>query len=522
MSEQRTDALSSPEDAKPPQEVTGRETSAAPADPAGLPEPTTMPEATPTSAATTEEGEPPSSSPVTEPAEHPAAEPSAAPADDAATPAAAPEQASPGGAPPPSAEGDPSPSPAEAAGDASSEQGPELEPPAPAEDREKLEALADCARLRQESARLQDRLARQSKELEGIRNELRKANDAQQHAQQELSTSRSRIEELTNRLLRAAADFENFRRRAKRDQEDARKFGTEALLKDLLPVLDNLDRAMEAAQEETPLVIGIRMVQKQFLDALARHGLQGFDSEGKPFDPARHEAMDMAERSDVPAGTVVQVYQKGYLLHERLIRPALVIVSKLPPQPEQPAPEPVVPVEAEPAPAVPDGQAAAPGEAGDGARPEAAAEPTGPEPPVAAATTDTAEADRSGAAAGQSDTVPTDDPRPRVEPAGGAAAQEPRIARTMAPLEVAGIIVGPAERSTLEALKLDGGVEVLELKVPSPGARTGLRKGDVVTGVGARTVQSPSEFVRAVRMALHQRKELKFRFVRAEGAEEEV
>lgn len=136
-----------------------------------------------------------------------------------------------------------------------------------------------------------------------------------------------------NRMLRIAADAENYRRRAAREQEETRKFANETFLKGLLPVLDNLDRALSATQGEQNLDSlrqGVEMVFSELQKALTGFGVASLSAAGEKFDPEFHEAVLYAESEDVPAGYVVQEYQKGYFLNERLVRPALVIVSRGP------------------------------------------------------------------------------------------------------------------------------------------------------------------------------------------------
>jgi len=141
--------------------------------------------------------------------------------------------------------------------------------------------------------------------------------------------TQQRLTDEHDRLLRTAAEFENYKKRVGKEKDDARKFGTESLLKDFLPVADNLDRAMEAASTTDPKQIleGVRLVQKLIESTLARHGVVGFSALGLPFDPAVHEALMQLE-SDKPPGTVVQEMAKGYKLHDRLVRPAAVVVAK--------------------------------------------------------------------------------------------------------------------------------------------------------------------------------------------------
>lgn len=144
----------------------------------------------------------------------------------------------------------------------------------------------------------------------------------------ELETER---DDLKNRMLRAVADLENYRKRSAREKEDMRKYGIDRVVLELLPVLDNLERALEHADksaDNTTIVDGIRMVQRQFVGALEKHGVKGFDSKGEMFDPQKHEAIQQVETAEHETGTVLEEYQKGYYLHERLIRPALVVVAR--------------------------------------------------------------------------------------------------------------------------------------------------------------------------------------------------
>ncbi len=151
-------------------------------------------------------------------------------------------------------------------------------------------------------------------------------------AEVELSTAKGRetmekLRDTHERLLRAAADLENYTKRAAKEREEIQKFGVEKVLKDLLPVLDGLDRALASAPPEDPLADGVRLVRTAFEQALARHGVVGFSALGERFDPALHEALMQVPTSDKPAGTVVVEHARGFKLHERLIRPAMVGVA---------------------------------------------------------------------------------------------------------------------------------------------------------------------------------------------------
>ena len=135
-------------------------------------------------------------------------------------------------------------------------------------------------------------------------------------------------DEYLNDLKRVAADFENYRKRVARDQEGLAARAHERLVKELLPVLDDLERALEAAaeHEEAKLEEGVRLVHRELVDALAREGLVEVETNGQ-FDPHVHEAL-LSQPSDQDDGTVIEVLQKGYRLGDRVLRPARVVVSQ--------------------------------------------------------------------------------------------------------------------------------------------------------------------------------------------------
>lgn len=152
-----------------------------------------------------------------------------------------------------------------------------------------------------------------------------------EEARAQLATMSEERDELKNKLLRSVADLENYRRRAEREKDDLRKYGIDKVVSDLIPAVDNLERALQHAEgkdELASIVDGVTMVYKQILNALAKYGVQGFTSKGEAFDPTRHEAIQQVETSEFETGTVVEEYQKGYFLHDRLLRPALVAVAK--------------------------------------------------------------------------------------------------------------------------------------------------------------------------------------------------
>lgn len=133
-------------------------------------------------------------------------------------------------------------------------------------------------------------------------------------------------------VLRAQAEAQNARRRAEQDVEKAHKYGLEKIVNDLLPVVDNLERALGAIDPEdqalTATAEGIRLTLKSFLDALGRHQVQVVNPEGEPFDPQFHEAVSAIPNPEVEPNTVINVFQKGYTLNGRLVRPAMVVVAR--------------------------------------------------------------------------------------------------------------------------------------------------------------------------------------------------
>jgi molecular chaperone GrpE len=131
------------------------------------------------------------------------------------------------------------------------------------------------------------------------------------------------------RFLRERAELENFKKRTQREMTEALRFAPEPLIRELLPVVDNLERALEHADENGQSVLeGVRLVVKSLLDILERHGVKRVEAIGQPFDPARHEAMAQVESTEHEPNRVVEQHHTGYLLHDRLLRPALVTVSK--------------------------------------------------------------------------------------------------------------------------------------------------------------------------------------------------
>lgn len=130
-----------------------------------------------------------------------------------------------------------------------------------------------------------------------------------------------------DRYLRAVADFDNFRKRSEREKADFFKYAVASVLKDILPVLDNFDRALDHAAEGDEFHKGVLLIYKQLFDVLQKNGLKTIDETGVHFDPNIHEAVIREEDDSLPNHTVAAVLQKGYFLHDRLLRPALVKVA---------------------------------------------------------------------------------------------------------------------------------------------------------------------------------------------------
>jgi len=152
---------------------------------------------------------------------------------------------------------------------------------------------------------------------------------AQQASVEELQAE---VDSLKEQLLLVHADMQNLRRRAERDVENAHKYALDKFVADLVSVVDNLERATAVidpeVKEMTALGEGVQLTLKSFLDVLKRFNVEQVDPKGEPFDPDRHQAMTMVPNPELAPNTVMEVFQKGYLLNGRLVRPAMVVVSK--------------------------------------------------------------------------------------------------------------------------------------------------------------------------------------------------
>lgn len=156
--------------------------------------------------------------------------------------------------------------------------------------------------------------------------------------QDELTGKIEECKALNDRYLRLAAEFENYKRLTQRDQREQIRFGNEQLLKELLPVVDNMERAIKAARangSDSALVQGVELTLKQLSGILGKFGVQAIETAGQDFDPSAHQAVSYGPSNDVPANKVLDEFQKGYRLHDRILRAAMVSVSSGPPHPSE-------------------------------------------------------------------------------------------------------------------------------------------------------------------------------------------
>ena len=159
------------------------------------------------------------------------------------------------------------------------------------------------------------------------------ATSAEDNLESETAALRSELEQAHDRTLRVQAELENFRRRARREIEDERRYASLPLIRELLPVIDNVHRAIEAAQKSDnagSLLEGVQLMGQQLERVLAAHDCKPIEALHQPFDPNRHEAIMQQPSDEHPPGTVTTVTQAGYQLHDRVVRPAQVIVATAP------------------------------------------------------------------------------------------------------------------------------------------------------------------------------------------------
>lgn len=181
---------------------------------------------------------------------------------------------------------------------------------------------------------LEEELEQEIEDIKEIENEIN-TDELEEQSVAELSDEvielKDALKESHNKLLLSHAELENIRRRAKQDVEKAHKYGLDNFVKGLLPVIDSLEHALENAKKaksEKAMVEGVELTLKNFLDVLEKFGVKQIYPLGKPFDPQFHEAMTMVEDPKAKPNTVVEVFQRGYELNGRLVRPARVVVSK--------------------------------------------------------------------------------------------------------------------------------------------------------------------------------------------------
>ncbi|MGD9661574.1 MAG: nucleotide exchange factor GrpE [Porticoccaceae bacterium] len=169
-------------------------------------------------------------------------------------------------------------------------------------------------------------------ENDGQQTETEAGDEVGAAAQPSVEELQAEVASLKEQLLLVHADMQNLRRRAERDVENAHKYALDKFVGDLVAVVDNLERATAAIdpdiQEMTALGEGVQLTLKNFLDVLRRFNVEQVDPKGEPFDPDKHQAMTMVPNPELAPNTVMDVFQKGYLLNGRLVRPAMVVVSK--------------------------------------------------------------------------------------------------------------------------------------------------------------------------------------------------
>jgi len=156
--------------------------------------------------------------------------------------------------------------------------------------------------------------------------------------EEKLAAAQKEVQETHDRLLRASAEFENYKKRSARDMADFRKFANESLIQELLPVVDNLERALDSTGQDPPenksVAQGVQMTLSEILKIFEKFHVQQIESLGKIFDPGFHQAVMQEESENHPDKTILTELQKGYLMHDKLVRPAMVVVSKKKPAPE--------------------------------------------------------------------------------------------------------------------------------------------------------------------------------------------
>jgi len=174
----------------------------------------------------------------------------------------------------------------------------------------------------------EDKPEEETKEAEEIAKETEKK---QESAEEEMLRMQQELSEARDMMLRLAAEMDNYKKRTMKERESLVKYATQGIIEDLLPVLDNFQRAIESASDlvdQDSFLEGVKMIYKQMHDVLEKKGVKRIDAVGETFDPNIHEAVMQIASEEHPENVVVEEFQKGYMLHDRVIRPAMVAVSK--------------------------------------------------------------------------------------------------------------------------------------------------------------------------------------------------
>ena len=176
-----------------------------------------------------------------------------------------------------------------------------------------------------------------SEDQEVLKSETEKTDEAKpddpiKDLESKLAAKEQEAKESYDRLLRVSAEFENYKKRASREMEDFRKFSNQSLLKEMLSVVDNLELAMNSTNGhkaiDKDLLQGLEMTHKEILKVFEKFNVKPIDAKGQPFDPTFHEAVMQEETNDSPKNTVINELQRGYMIHDRLLRPSMVVVAK--------------------------------------------------------------------------------------------------------------------------------------------------------------------------------------------------
>jgi len=183
-----------------------------------------------------------------------------------------------------------------------------------------------------------DKQKKISKEIDSGKKDKEKTDDPLKVMEEKLESLEQESKDSHDRFLRVSAEFENYKKRAAREMNDFRKFANESFVKAMLPVVDNLDRAIESSSNDkhanSSVVEGVNMTLREILKVFEQYGIKPFESLGKTFDPSLHQAVMQEDDEAYPENTVSKELQKGYMIHDRLLRPAMVVVSKKKAEPE--------------------------------------------------------------------------------------------------------------------------------------------------------------------------------------------